>query len=177
MKHGMQAAAMARQIMLPAKQIRGQMSDEQHAAFQNYLEAGPSHVTFGKVRKLMSATISTLGIKQHAFDEFMRWLEMEYTLGSGLIHGSLVTVLDVFRKGSGTRTERSDRSLHFRREDELIRTSTTLLVLIAAIELYHKANLGGPELVKTLGETFFREQSLFTVWQHNTLLSMLGVQS
>jgi hypothetical protein len=177
MKHGMQAAAMARQIMLPTKQIRGQMSDEQHAAFQKYLEAGPSHVTFGKVRKLMSATISMLGIKQHDFDQVMRWLEVEYTLGSGLIHGSLVTVLDVFRKGVGSRAERSDRSLHFRREDELIRTSTALLVLIAAIELYQKANLGGPALVESLSETFFREQSFITVWQHNTLLSMLGVRS
>ena len=176
LRDGSKASAMARKVMLPTKTIRGGMSDSQYAAFKAYLEAGPTQVTFEKLRKTMCATVEAFTVSGQAFDKFLQWFEVEYTLGSGLIHGSIVAILDVFRKGTGTRVERGERSLHFKREDELARTITCLIVLIAAVEFYHDADFGGRQLVKALDEQFFGEKRFVSVWQHNALLPLIGVR-
>jgi hypothetical protein len=175
-RDGSKASAMARKVMLPTKAIRGEMTDSQYSAFRAYLEAGPTQVTFEKLRKLMCATVEAFAVRGRAFDEFLQWFEVEYTLGSGLIHGSIVAILDVFRKGANKQVERGERSLHFKREDELARTITCLIVLIAAVEFYHDADFGGRQLVKSLDEQFFGEKRFVSVWQHNALLPLIGVR-
>ena len=70
---------------------------------------------------------------------------------------SVQRLLDVFRKGEENRAERGDRSLHFVRQDELIRTVTALILLIAAIELFNDADLGGREMVKRLEAGILRK--------------------
>jgi hypothetical protein len=176
LKDGSMAAATARKVMLPTKKIRGEMMDAQYAAFKEYLEAGPTQVTFQKVRKLMTATLHAFGVQQKTFDVFLQWFEVEYTLGSGLIHGSIIAILDSFRKGSDRRIERGERSLHFQRDDELVRTISCLVVLIAAVEFYHGTDFGGRQLVKELEEQFFHKRRSVTVWQHNALLPLIGVR-
>jgi hypothetical protein len=171
-----QAPAMARKLMLPTRNIMGHMTPDEHAKFKAYLDAGPSKVTLGRIRDLMIATLTSLAVGPKTFDEYVEWLQVEYTLGSGLLHGDMVGLLDVFRKGEENRAERGERSLHFVRQDELIRTITALILLIAAIELFNDADLGGRQMVKRLDAGFFGKQRHITVWQHNALLPLLGVR-
>ncbi len=171
-----QASAMARKLMLPTRNVMGHMTPDEHAKFTAYLDAGPSKIALGRIRELLVATLTSLNVGPETFGEYLEWLQVEYTLGSGLLHGDMVALLDVFRKGNENRAERGERSLHFTRQDELIRTVTALILLIAAIELFNGADLGGREMVKRLEARFFGKQRHITVWQHNALLPLLGVR-
>jgi hypothetical protein len=176
-RDGIQAGAMARKLMTPAaKSLQHTMSEKEYAAFKAYLDAGPPALSFTKLRKMMNATVTGMGVRDRSREDCLAWLEVEYTIGSGMVHGSQVALLDAFRKGSGSSVERGERSLHFQRYDELIRTSASLILLIAAIELYHREDFGGRALVQRMESEFFGENRRVTVWQHDALLPLLGVR-
>jgi hypothetical protein len=176
-KDGLQARAMARKLMEPAaSNLKRTMSDAEYAAFKAYLDAAPPALSFTKLRKMMNATLTRMGVKDTSREEFLAWLEVEYTLGSGMVHGSQVALLDTFRKAENGSFERGERSPHFQRQDELIRTAASLILLIAAIELYHGEDFGGRALVQRMEHEFFGEHRLVTVWQHDALLPLLGVR-
>ena len=85
-----QAPAMARKLMLPTRNIMGHMTPDEHAEFEGlFSDAGPAKVTLGRIRDLMIATLTSLAIGPKAFDEYLEWLQVAYTLGSGLLHGNI----------------------------------------------------------------------------------------
>ena len=77
----------ARKIMLPAKDFQGDMSDEKYTDFKAFLSAGDAECKFPQVQKMMHATLSSMKVNKNR-DKFMERLEVEYTIGSGYIHGS-----------------------------------------------------------------------------------------
>lgn len=163
-KDGAQATAMARKLMTPARQsLQQTMAVEEFAAFKAYLEDGSNEVVFTKLRKMMNATLSRMGVSDTSREEYLAWMEVEYTIGSGMVHGSQVAVLDTFRKGTVGSLERGERSLHFQRTDELTRTAASLILLIAAIELYHNDDFGGRNLVHRMEREFFGKHRFGTV--------------
>jgi hypothetical protein len=174
-KDGLAIANMARQIMSPAREIEGDMTPDQYKQFKTFMEQGDVDVPFPKIKKMLSSTLVNMRVPEPHHADYRRWMEMEYSLGSGIVHGSQAAVLDVFRKGNDG-IERFERSPHFERHSELTRTAACVILCIAAVEQFNDRDFGAADLVAEMEDRFFASERKVTVWEHDALLPLLGIR-
>lgn len=169
---GLQAQNMARKLMHPARDVKGDMTDSQFKAFQRYMDSGSLEVQFPRVHEMMKDMLRNFGLTNSDMRKFMRWLDSEYTIASGLVHGSQAAILDCFVEGE-MGIERLQRSSHFDGNAEIRRAALALMCLVSAMEMHYNETFG----VGKLAEKFHRigrHKGTTSIWKHDALESLLG---
>lgn len=168
---GLFAQNMGRKIMHPTRDIKGKMSDEQFTGFKSFMNSGDRDVPFPAVQAMMKDALRNFGLNGSTTRKVMRWLDVEYTIGSGIIHGSQAAILDSFIKApSGI--ERLAKTPHFTAKDEISRTILALLFLLAAVEMHYNMDFTARMLVSDFHQQF-DDDSTTTIWRHDALKSVL----
>lgn len=172
---GLQAQNMSRKIMHPTRDVKGDMTDAQFKVFQHYMNSGSLEVQFPRVHEMMKDMLRNFGLSNSETRKFTRWLDSEYTIASGLVHGSQAAILDCFVKGSAG-VERLQRSSHFDEKAETRRATLALMCLVSAMEMHYNKAFG----VRTLADKYHRtgrHKGPTSIWKHDTLESLLGAMA
>jgi len=167
---GLQANAMGRKIMRPTRNLKGDMTDAQFRAFQVYMDAGSFEVKFPRVHVMMENMLKNFGLSSRDVKQFMGWLDVEYTLGSGLIHGSQLAIWEVFTQPRSGMM-RHTKTPHFKKGAELLRATCCMLILIAAVTWHCKRDLGVDPLVERL-RALIEQRGKTDIFKHDALLSL-----
>lgn len=162
------AENMARKVMYPTRAFKGDMSDSQFAAFRAMMNAGDTDVPFPAVHIMMKNTLRNFGLKSGKIKQLMTWLDLEYTLGSALVHGSQMSIYDVIKP---TGFDRNEVTQSFTQDAELMRTTNCLILFISAVEMHDNQDFGGRLSVDEL-QTLIDRKAKTTIWQHDALISL-----
>jgi hypothetical protein len=166
------AENMFRKLMHPRRDVRGDLTEKEFKDFRRRMSVGNRQISYPIVQNMMRDMLVNFGLKSDRVREYLKWLDVEYTIGSGLIHGSQVAVFDAFIAKDATTYERCESSRHFNKSTEIARTAYCLFVLVAAFEMHYKEDFGIKALVARYSGLLLDRNST-TIWQHDALQSLL----
>lgn len=161
-----------RRAMKPTASAAAQ--DDRLKDLAAFVSSGSNDVSYPKVHEMLKAMLRNCELTSSDVRRYGRWLEAEYFLGSGIIHGSQIVLFDVVT-GEGGGLDFNDRSTTFSRLDEMLRTVTNLLMLLSALQRRHRRDFGAAVHVEALNALGSSRQRT-TMARHNALCSILGIR-
>lgn len=169
---GALALNMVRRIMGPVASINDPRLDD----VRRLVQSGSHDVPFPNVQIMIRSMLKNYNLTSSGTRHFGRWLETEYSLGSGIIHGSQILFLDVFSSHSTDLPGGliSHRSRFLERLDEMLRTITCNIAMLYALEIRYREFFGSNDLIFEV-KKIHDGSSETTVGRHNALLSLLGI--
>ena len=121
---------------------------------------------------MLTAMVTTFipdAVKREPYIEF---LDAEYAMGSGYVHGSQTSFFDVFDHQDALLHPRT-RVLH--RKAEVLRCINSMLSLLVGIEKHYSRDIGVREHVASL-RSLGPYETVTSMGTHDTLMVLLGVR-
>jgi hypothetical protein len=169
-EHVNESSNMLRRVMKP---VAGTPADAPGVeAVKVFVESGTTKASQPRTREMMAAMVATFVADPSKREPFIDFLDAEYAMGSGYVHGSQSSFFDIF-DGSKNLLHPRTRVLH--RKSEVLRCINCILALLVGIESHYKVNFGVQDHVAALKNLGPYEDAT-SMGTHDTLMLLLGIQ-
>lgn len=168
--HINEAANMLRRVMKPV--AADDSSDPGLAEVRELMKSGSTKAKQPSTREMLAAMVATFIPDESKREPYLEFLDAEYALGNGYVHGSQSSFFDIFDAKENLLHQRT-RVLH--RKAEVIRCINCMLALLVGLEKYYAKDFGVAEhllALKGLGPY----EALTSIGTHDTLMALLGIQ-
>jgi hypothetical protein len=168
--HMNEAVNMLRRVMKP---VAAKPSTEPGIdAVKALVEAGTTKANQPKTRDMLAAMVATFIADPTKREPYVEFLDAEYAIGNGYVHGSQSSFFDIFDGKEGTLHPRS-RVLH--RRAEVLRCTNCMLALLVGLEKQYGQEFGVSDHVAAL-RSLGPYDAITSMGTHDTLMALLGVR-
>jgi hypothetical protein len=91
---------------------------------------------------MMKALLENMGLRGGELRRVQRKLDVEYSIGSAIAHGSQGAIADIFTRDGSGGIEHHDTSPYFYHAESLVRTAMALLLVLKGLEYRHNRDMG-----------------------------------
>ena len=164
-----EAANMLRRVMKAA--AAGPATDPGLDQVKALVQSGMTKANQPKTREMFVALVASFIADPTKRDPYVDFLDAEYALGSGYVHGSQSSFFDLF-DGSDGKLHPRTRVLH--RKAEVLRCATCMLALLAGLEKRYGQDFGVGDHVAAL-RSLGPYDKVTSMGTHDTLMALFGI--
>lgn len=168
--HVGEATNMLRRVMKPA--AASGAADPGLQDVRALMQSGTTKASQPKVREMIEAMVATFVTDPAKRGPFVEFLDAEYALGNGYVHGSQTSFFDLFDGNTGQLHPRT-RVLY--RRAEVVRGINCMIVLLAGLEKQYGWNLASREFIGAL-RVLGPYDEVTSIGVHDALIALLGIR-